>query len=100
MCWSWWNTPTSANTETTWTRGTEVMATVLTMPGVATGDDGALIVAWSKQEGEAVAVGDVLLEIETEKAIVEMNAESAGVLARILVPAGRTAEVGAPIGVL
>lgn len=76
------------------------MATVLTMPGVATGDDGALIVTWSKQEGDAVAVGDVLLEIETEKAIVEMNAESAGVLARILVPAGQMADVGAAIGVL
>ena len=48
----------------------------------------AAIYQWLKQEGDTVAVGDALAEIETEKAIVEINAEHAGVLGRIVVAAG------------
>jgi pyruvate/2-oxoglutarate dehydrogenase complex dihydrolipoamide acyltransferase (E2) component len=46
------------------------------------------IVKWSKNEGDAVKVGDVLAEIETDKANMEMEALGAGVLRKILVPAG------------
>jgi biotin carboxyl carrier protein len=46
------------------------------------------IVKWSKKEGDAVKVGDVLAEIETDKANMEMEALGAGVLRKILVPAG------------
>jgi pyruvate dehydrogenase E2 component (dihydrolipoamide acetyltransferase) len=58
------------------------------------------IVKWSKQEGDAVKVGDVLAEIETDKANMEMEALGAGVLRKILVPAGGKAPVGALIGVI
>jgi pyruvate dehydrogenase E2 component (dihydrolipoamide acetyltransferase) len=58
------------------------------------------VVAWSKQEGDAVKVGDVLAEIETDKANMEMEALGAGVLRKILVPAGGKAPVGALIGVI
>src|SRR6266508_271563 len=58
------------------------------------------IVKWSKQEGDAVKVGDVLAEIETDKANMEMEALGAGVLRKILVPAGGKAPVGALIGVV
>ncbi len=58
------------------------------------------IVKWSKKEGDAVKVGDVLAEIETDKANMEMEALGAGVLRKILVPAGGKAPVGALIGVV
>jgi len=58
------------------------------------------IVKWSRQEGDAVKVGDVLAEIETDKANMEMEALGAGVLRKILVPAGGKAAVGALIGVI
>ena len=58
------------------------------------------IVKWSKNEGDPVKVGDVLAEIETDKANMEMEALGAGVLRKILVPAGGKAPVGSLIGVI
>ena len=58
------------------------------------------IVKWSKQEGDAIKVGDVLAEIETDKANMEMEALGAGVLRKVLVPAGGKAPIGALIGVI
>ena len=58
------------------------------------------IVKWTKQEGDAVKVGDVLAEIETDKANMEMEALGSGVLRKLLVPAGGKAPVGALIGVI
>ena len=58
------------------------------------------IVKWSKKEGDAVKQGDVLAEIETDKANMEMEALGSGVLRTILVPAGGKAPVGALIGVI
>ena len=58
------------------------------------------IVKWSKQEGDAVKVGDVLAEIETDKANMEMEALGSGVLRKLLVPAGGKAPIGTLIGVI
>jgi pyruvate dehydrogenase E2 component (dihydrolipoamide acetyltransferase) len=58
------------------------------------------IVKWLKSEGDSVRVGDVVAEIETDKANMEMEALGAGVLRRILAPAGSKAPVGALIGVI
>ncbi len=58
------------------------------------------IVKWNKKEGDAIKVGDVLAEIETDKANMEMEALGAGVLRKILVQAGGKAPVGALIGVI
>ena len=58
------------------------------------------IVKWSKNEGDQVKQGDVLAEIETDKANMEMEALGSGVLRKILVPAGGKAPVGALIGVI
>ena len=58
------------------------------------------VVSWSKQEGEAVKVGDVLAEIETDKANMEMEALGTGILRKILVQAGGKAPVGTLIGVI
>jgi pyruvate dehydrogenase E2 component (dihydrolipoamide acetyltransferase) len=58
------------------------------------------IVKWSKNEGDTIKVGDVLAEIETDKANMEMEALGAGVLRKILVPAGGKAPIGQLIGVI
>jgi len=58
------------------------------------------IVRWAKNEGDTVKIGDVLAEIETDKANMEMEALSVGVLRKILVPAGTKAPLGALIGVI
>ncbi|MGP1614790.1 MAG: lipoyl domain-containing protein, partial [Pollutimonas bauzanensis] len=50
------------------------------MPGVAANATSATIASWAKKEGQAVAVGDCLAEIETEKAVIEFTADEAGVL--------------------
>src|SRR5262245_41005301 len=58
------------------------------------------IVKWTKNEGDPVKVGDVLAEIETDKANMEMEALGSGVLRKVLVPAGGKAPIGALIGVI
>jgi pyruvate dehydrogenase E2 component (dihydrolipoyllysine-residue acetyltransferase) len=58
------------------------------------------IVKWSKKEGDAIKVGDVLAEIETDKANMEMEALGTGVLRKILVQAGGKAPIGTLIGVI
>ena len=77
------------------------MAHLIKLPSVAADTAGGNLHQWLKKEGDKVAVGDALAEIETEKAIVEINAEYAGVLGRILVPAGAASvPINTVIGVL
>src|SRR6188472_3494380 len=56
---------------------------------------------WLKKEGDAVTAGDVIAEIETDKATMEVEAVDEGTLGKILVPAGTEGvKVNAPIAVL
>lgn len=54
------------------------------------------IAAWKKEEGESVAVGDILAEVQTDKAVMEMESMEEGFLAKILVPAGDADDI--PVG--
>lgn len=77
------------------------MAHLIKLPSVAADADVGTLHQWLKQEGDTVAVGDALAEIETEKAIVEINAEHAGVLGRIVLQAGpASVPINTVIGVL
>ncbi|MFY2643515.1 pyruvate dehydrogenase complex dihydrolipoamide acetyltransferase [Achromobacter insuavis] len=77
------------------------MAHLIKLPSVAADADVGTLHQWLKQEGDTVAVGEALAEIETEKAIVEINAEQAGVLSRIVVQAGpASVPINTVIGVL
>lgn len=77
------------------------MAHLIKLPSVAADTSGGTLHQWLKKEGDTVAVGDALVEIETEKAIVEINAEQAGVLGRIVIQAGAASvPVNTVIGVL
>jgi pyruvate dehydrogenase E2 component (dihydrolipoamide acetyltransferase) len=70
------------------------------MPKLSEQMETGKIIKWLKQEGDRVQSGDILAEVETDKADVEMEAFGAGVLRKILVSAGDTAPVGALIGVI
>ncbi len=75
------------------------MAIVIRMPEVLAGANEAVLANWLVEEGTEIAVGDVLAEIETEKATVEYESEEAGTLAKVLIAAGDSADVGSPIAV-
>src|SRR6476646_3300918 len=70
------------------------------MPRLSDTMERGTIARWLVHEGDAVHEGDVLAEIETDKATMELNAYSDGVLLRILVQDGEAAELGAPIAVM
>ncbi|KAL1749072.1 2-oxoacid dehydrogenases acyltransferase-domain-containing protein [Schizophyllum fasciatum] len=59
------------------------------------------IASWKKKEGESFAAGDVLLEIETDKATIDVEAQDDGILAKIIVNDGaKGVQVGAPIAIV
>src|SRR4051812_2003883 len=60
----------------------------------------ARIARWVKHEGDSVAAGDVLVELETDKIDLEVSAESAGVLSRIARQDGEDVKVGELLGVI
>jgi pyruvate dehydrogenase E2 component (dihydrolipoyllysine-residue acetyltransferase) len=70
------------------------------MPRLSDTMEEGAISTWHKQPGDAVAIGDVLVEIETDKAVMEYEAYQAGTLAEILVPEGQNADIGALIALL
>ena len=76
------------------------MATVVSMPKLGFDMAEGLLVRWVKAEGEAVAKGEVLAEIETDKATVEIEAEAGGVVLKHLVTENTSVPIGAPITVI
>jgi pyruvate dehydrogenase E2 component (dihydrolipoyllysine-residue acetyltransferase) len=72
----------------------------LTMPKLSDSMEEATIIHWLKGPGDAFARGEPLAEIETDKATVVYEAETDGVLERILVPEGESARMGEPIATL
>lgn len=73
------------------------MAVSVVMPKLGNTSESAIILAWRKQVGETVNEGDVLAEIETDKAIQEVTSPSAGVLLETFYPAGADVPVMAEI---
>src|SRR2546428_13292786 len=74
--------------------------TKVVMPKLSDAMESGKIIKWLKKEGDRIQGGDILAEVETDKADVEMEAFGAGVLRKILVPAGTSAPVGSLIGVI
>ncbi|NEA29666.1 biotin/lipoyl-containing protein, partial [Actinomadura bangladeshensis] len=71
--------------------------TEILMPRLSDTMEEGVISSWQKKPGDEVAVGDVIVDIETDKAVMEYEAYEAGVLEEILVPEGESAAIGAPI---
>ncbi len=76
------------------------MATKVTMEALSPTMEEGRLVTWSRKEGDAVKTGDVLAEVETDKAIMELVARADGVLLKLLVPEGTAAPVGTLLGVI
>ena len=70
------------------------------MPRLSDTMEEGTIVAWHKQPGDRVERGDVLAEIETDKATMDLEAFDAGVLEQIVVPAGETVPIGTVVAVV
>jgi pyruvate dehydrogenase E2 component (dihydrolipoamide acetyltransferase) len=76
------------------------MATIIEMPKLSDTMTEGTLVKWLKKEGDTIATGDVLAEIETDKATMEMTAFDEGILGKIYVTAGSKALLGAALGVI
>jgi pyruvate dehydrogenase E2 component (dihydrolipoamide acetyltransferase) len=76
------------------------MAVEITLPKLSDTMEEGKVLRWLKQVGDAVAAGDVIAEVETDKADMEVEAEAEGVLSEIRVPQGETAAVGAVLAVM
>ena len=66
---------------------------VIVMPKAGQTMEEGAVLRWHKKEGERVQAGEVLLEVETDKAIAAVISEMSGVLRRILIPEGNTVPV-------
>ena len=76
------------------------MITKVFMPKLSDAMETGKVIKWLKREGDAVKGGDVIAEIETDKANVEIEAFGAGILRKIVVEEGGTVPVGDLIGVI
>jgi pyruvate dehydrogenase E2 component (dihydrolipoamide acetyltransferase) len=76
------------------------MAETISMPKLGFDMQEGVLVRWVKNEGENVNKGDVLAEIETDKATVEVESSASGVVRKLLVEAGSVVPVGDPIAVV
>ena len=77
------------------------MSIKILMPALSPTMTEGNLAKWLKAEGDEVAAGDVIAEIETDKATMEVEAVDEGVLGKILVPAGtENVAVNTPIAVL
>ncbi|MHB1209334.1 MAG: dihydrolipoamide acetyltransferase family protein [Acidimicrobiales bacterium] len=69
----------------------------ITMPRLSDTMEEGTIVAWHKKAGDPVVVGEILVDIETDKAMMEYEAYEAGTIVEILVAEGGVATIGTPI---
>lgn len=76
------------------------MAELLRMPEVAAGMESAILSTWLIAENTPFSAGDVIAVIETDKAVVDVEAESDGVIVRTLVTDGTEVPVGDPIALI
>src|SRR5580765_3191697 len=72
------------------------MAVSVVMPALEMAQETGKLISWKKKSGEKVAKGEMLLEVETDKAVVEIEAQADGILGGVtakvgdVVPVGRT----------
>ncbi len=76
------------------------MATKITVPTLGESVNEATVAKWFKAVGDAVAADEALLELETDKVTLEINAPAGGTLTEIAVPEGTDVEVGALLGMI
>ena len=76
------------------------MAETISMPKLGFDMREGTLVRWVRNEGESVSKGDILAEIETDKATVEIESSASGVVRKLLVDQGAVVPIGAPIAIV
>jgi pyruvate dehydrogenase E2 component (dihydrolipoamide acetyltransferase) len=76
------------------------MATNIIMPALGVAQQTGTLLKWLKSEGQTVTKGEPLMEIETDKSTVEIEAAASGVLARVTAQAGEEVPVGQTIALI
>jgi pyruvate dehydrogenase E2 component (dihydrolipoamide acetyltransferase) len=76
------------------------MATLLRMPEISANTVEAVLSEWPLAENSEFAAGDAIATVETDKAVVDVPADAAGVLLRTLIEPGKSVSVGTPMAVL
>jgi pyruvate dehydrogenase E2 component (dihydrolipoamide acetyltransferase) len=76
------------------------MATTIAMPKLSDTMTEGVILKWRYKEGDKVKQGETLVEIESDKADMELESYDSGILRKILVPEGGKAAIGAPIAII
>lgn len=76
------------------------MATRIQMPKLSDTMEEGVILKWRYKEGDKVKQGDILVEIESDKADMELEAYDSGILRKIFVNEGGKAPIGAPIAII
>jgi len=76
------------------------MAETITMPKLGFDMREGILVRWVKNEGEVINKGDVIAEIETDKATVEVESSASGVVRKLMASQGDSIPVGSPIAIV
>lgn len=76
------------------------MAQIIGLPKLSPTMEEGVLVKWVKGEGDRVEPGDLVAEVETDKANMDFNLEDEGVLLKLLVKEGDTVKLGAPVAIL
>lgn len=76
------------------------MATTVSMPKLSDTMEEGIILKWLKKEGDPVKQGEIIAEVQTDKADMELEAYDSGVLRKIFVPEGKGAAIGRPIAII
>src|SRR5437763_34192 len=76
------------------------MPTDVIMPALGMAQDTGVVVSWRKHSGDQVTKGEPLLEVETDKAVVDVEAPATGTLASVSAEAGAEVPVGTTIAVI
>ncbi len=76
------------------------MAQIIGLPKLSPTMEEGVLVRWTKKEGDKVSPGDLVAEVETDKANMDFNIEDEGTLLKLLVKEGETVKLGAPVAII
>lgn len=76
------------------------MAQILGLPKLSPTMEEGVLLRWVKKEGDKVSPGDLVAEVETDKANMDFNIEDEGTLLKLLVKEGQTVKLGAPVAII
>jgi pyruvate dehydrogenase E2 component (dihydrolipoamide acetyltransferase) len=76
------------------------MATIIGLPKLSPTMEEGVLAKWARKEGDKVSPGDVIAEVETDKANMDFTLEDEGVLLKLLVAEGDTVKLGSPVAIL